>query len=179
MVELNFRELSWLGIEGPNIGSVPKFQVETSRILVLTTTLDAQEILLIMKMNLSEEMMKRIKLERGGNQDALQLKTCVQQEIDEINFETTSNLLLLEDDVALEQAIIPSQVENNQSHSCQVNPSDVLIVDQSVQYFDEKEAKFSLVLSSDHYWSDDEYDDTDDEYTYTYEEVTASSSDDE
>lgn len=173
MVELNFRELSWLAMEGPNIGSVPKFQVETSRILVLTTTLHAQQILLIIKMNLSEEIMKRIKI-KGSNQDALPLKTCVQQEIDEINFETTSNLL--EDDVELEQAIIGSMVENNQSHSCQVNPSDVLIVDQSVQYFEEKEFQFSLVLSPDQNLSDD---DSEEEYTYTYEEVTESSSDNE
>lgn len=160
-------------MEGPNIGSVPKFQVETSRILVLTTTLHAQQILLIIKMNLSEEIMKRIKI-KGSNQDALPLKTCVQQEIDEINFETTSNLL--EDDVELEQAIIGSMVENNQSHSCQVNPSDVLIVDQSVQYFEEKEFQFSLVLSPDQNLSDD---DSEEEYTYTYEEVTESSSDNE
>ena len=173
MVELNFRELSWLAMEGPNIGSVPKFQVETSRILVLTTTLHAQQILLIIKMNLSEEIMKRIKI-KGSNQDALPLKTCVQQEIDEINFETTSNLL--EDDVELEQAIIGSMVENNQSHSCQVNPSDVLIVDQSVQYFEEKEFQFSLVLSPDQNLSDD---DSEEEYTYTYEEVTESSSNNE
>ena len=160
-------------MEGPNIGSVPKFQVETSRILVLTTTLHAQQILLIIKMNLSEEIMKRIKI-KGSNQDALPLKTCVQQEIDEINFETTSNLL--EDDVELEQAIIGSMVENNQSHSCQVNPSDVLIVDQSVQYFEEKEFQFSLVLSPDQNLSDD---DSEEEYTYTYEEVTESSSNNE
>ena len=159
-------------MEGPNIGSVPTFQVETSKILVLTTTLDAQQILLIIRMNLSEEIMKRIKIE-GSNQDALPLKTCVQQEMDEINFETTSNLL--EDTVELEQAIIPSLVENNQSHSCQVNPSDVLIVDQSVQYFDEKEFQFSLVLSSDQNWND--YD-SEEDYTYTYEEVTESSSSD-
>ena len=158
-------------MEGPNIGSVPKFQVELGRIWVLTTTLDAQQILLIIRMNLSEEIMKRIKIE-GSNQDALPLKTCVQQEMDEINFETTSNLL--EDTVELEQAIIPSLVENNQSHSCQVNPSDVLIVDQSVQYFDEKEFQFSLVLSSDQNWND--YD-SEEDYTYTYEEVTDSSSD--
>ena len=158
-------------MEGPNIGSVPQFEVEFSRILVLTTTLDAQQILLIIRMNLSEEIMKRIKIE-GSNQDALPLKTCVQQEMDEINFETTSNLL--EDTVELEQAIIPSLVENNQSHSCQVNPSDVLIVDQSVQYFDEKEFQFSLVLSSDQNWND--YD-SEEDYTFTYEEVTDSSSD--
>ena len=104
MVELNFRDLSWVVATEPepNIGSVPKFQVETSRILVLTRSLDAQQILLIIKMNLSEEIMKRIKIE-GSNQDALPLKTCVQQEIDEINFETTNNLL--EEDVELEEAI--------------------------------------------------------------------------
>ena len=175
MVELNFRELSWDAIEGPNIGSVPKFQVETSRILVLTSKSDAQHILLIIKMNLSEEIMKSIKIE-GSNQVATQIKTCVQQEIDEINFETTSNLL--DEDTEGELAIICCEVENNQSQGCQVNPSDVLIVDQSVQYFDEKEFQFSFVLSSDlNNWS--EADDSDEEYTYTYEEVTASSSEDD
>ena len=85
------REIHW-PLEGPNVGSIPKFKIENSRALVLTTTGNAQDVLLIIKLNKSS--FKQIEKEICSIM--LQNATINQTEVDEttqvFDIEKTENV---------------------------------------------------------------------------------------
>ena len=163
------RELSW-PIEGPNIGSIPKFQVETARVLVLTTTANAEDILLVIRMDNAER--------RGREKQHL-------VEMEAIQFESTENIVSLEySEASLE--VIENDLE---SHHYQVD-ENVAIASSSEQTEDivpsdedgleNISLTFKLSLNCNNgnvvceIDSDGEFEASDSEYTFTYEEVTDS-----
>ena len=168
------RELSW-PIEGPNIGSIPKFQVETSRVLVLTTTANAEDILLVIKMD-NAERRSREKL-----QDSRELVA----ENESIQLESTENIAV---SVEYSQASL-GVIENDlESPDYQVNAENVSIessreqtediVSRDEDGLENISITFKLSLNCNNgnvvCEIDSDLEESDSEYTFTYEEVTDS-----
>ena len=176
------RELSW-PIEGPNIGSIPKFQVETSRVLVLTTTANAEDILLVIKMDnvekRSREKLRDSSVLVSDNEGAL-------REMESIQFESTENIVSLQ----YSEASLGVIEQDLQSPHYQVNAENVSIESSREQTADIVSSDedglenisitFKLSLNCNNgnvvceIDSDVGLEESDSEYTFTYEEVTDS-----
>ena len=172
------RELSW-PIEGPNIGSIPKFQVETARVLVLTTTANAEDILLVIKMDNAERR------DRGEKQHLVAENEVTLDEVEAIQPETTENIASLEySEASLE--VIENDLE---SHRYQVDENVAIessseqtedIVPSEEDGLENISLTFKLSLNCNNgnvvceIDSDFELEESDSEYTFTYEEVTDS-----
>ena len=188
------RELSW-PIEGPNIGSIPKFQVETSRVLVLTTTANAEDILLVIKMD-NTERRTREKHDRDSGSVLVPESEDILSEMESIQFESAENIVSLEySEATLE--VIENDLE--ESHHYQVHAENVVIESSREQTAEDiivpSDARdedglenisltFKLSLNCNNgnvvceIDSDSELEESDSEYTFTYEEVTDSECED-
>ena len=168
------RELSW-PIEGPNIGSIPKFQVETSRVLVLTTTANAEDILLVIKMD-NAERRSREKL-----QDSRELVA----ENESIQLESTENIAVsveysqaslgvIEND--LESPDYQVTAENVSIESSREQTEDIVSRDEDGLENISITFKLSLNCNNGNVVCeiDSDLEESDSEYTFTYEEVTDS-----
>ena len=170
-----------------NVGSIPKFQVETRRVLVLTATARGDTVLLIVSMNKSHKQDHRqnVSLEE--------------------NHEVQAGTLESSDELRGEEQEQPQQAEENYIQggaSGNHVEEDVNIIEESMENIaindvnmDTENESFSLRISPPNTTESEEaetendvmnfeedcsYDATedDDEYTYTYEEVTDSDTED-
>ena len=77
------RQLSW-PVHGPNVGSLPRFQVETSRVLVLTTTATSEDVLLIIDMEYEHKKDRRLREEEETIQHG-EIIEIAEETLEEIN----------------------------------------------------------------------------------------------
>ena len=179
-----FREVSW-PIDGPNIGSIPKFQVETSRVLVLTTTANAEDVLLIIKMN-NSNFDPKDKIE----DDSTPIKD-ISIAIAEFETFDTEHVADIDEPIVIDYQ---EALKIDHYHLEDYNISRVQVVSDQCEMsnitedfkftlkidedpiLDETNVESYININVDGEMDDDEYDD---EYTYTYEEVTDSEYEDE
>ena len=175
-----------------NVGSIPKFQVETRRVLVLTATARGDTVLLIVSMNKSHQQDHRqnVSLEeeegevqagtlessdelRGEEQG--QPQQILQAEENYIQGGASGNLV--EDNVnIIEEAMENIAINDvnmdteNESFSLRISPPNTTESEEADTEND--------VMNFEEDCSYDGTEEDDDEYTYTYEEVTDSDTED-
>ena len=178
--------MSW-PIDGPNIGSIPKFQVETSRVLVLTTTANAEDVLLIIKMNKNKSNSKR--KEENVPISIADVAMAVAE------FDTFDTEIVNEIDesptIDYQEALI---IEHNHNHledyfifgvNVLHSQSEKIIVSEDFSFtlkidlhedpiLDENNIDSYVNINNDDDDDDDDDDEDEADFTYTYEEVTDS-----
>ena len=156
--------------------------METSRVLVLTTTANAEDILLVIKM---DNARKRTGEKQQQGDNSLAENTGVLREVETIQFEFTENI----GSVEYSEASLELIDYNLESHLHQVDAEEVTIessTEQTEQIATRDEdglehisLTFKLSLNCNNgnvgeIESDIELEESDSEYTFTYEEVTDS-----
>ena len=156
--------------------------METSRVLVLTTTANAEDILLVIKM---DNARKRTGEKQQQGDNSLAENTGVLREMETIQFESTENI----GSVEYSEASLELIDYNLESHLHQVDAEEVTIessTEQTEQIATRDEdglehisLTFKLSLNCNNgnvgeIESDIELEESDSEYTFTYEEVTDS-----
>lgn len=181
--------------EGPvNVGSIPKFQVETRRVLVLTATARGDTVLLIVSMNKSHQQDHRQNVSLEEEEGEVQAGTLessdelqgeeqgqpqqiLQAEENYIQGEANGNLVednvnIIEVEEAMENIAINevNMDTENESFSLRISPPNTTESEEADTEND--------VMNFEEDCSYDATEDDDDEYTYTYEEVTDSDTED-
>ena len=180
------RQLSW-PVQGPNAGSLPRFQVETSRVLVLTTTATSEDVLLIIDMEYEHKKDRRLKEEEETIQHG-EIIEIAEETLEEINANLPLECVvdniqdpLLSHSEEPRPEVINCDIENNREHNNNNEHHDETV----------EEVNFSLKLPptatgqiGDSVMEEiDEYcdisDESDDVYEYYYEEITDDDDDDD
>lgn len=175
------RELSW-PLHGPNVGSIPKFQVETSRVLVLTTTANAEDILLIISMkrnnkktfiNKPERQYAKTEVETINFESAAENIPVTNFEEPNIEVEHLEQLINQNDVKITNQGFQICQESNDEDNfdevECVTEVITVKLFDDNSRELRDNEDENEIDGDGGEYESD-----LDSEYTYTYEEVTDS-----
>ena len=181
-----------------NVGSIPKFQVETRRVLVLTATARGDTVLLIVSMNKSHQQDHRqnVSLEENHHSEEGEVQAGTLESSDELRGEeqgqpqqilqaeenyiqggangnlVEDNVNIIEVEEAMENIAINdvNMDTENESFSLRISPPNTTESEEADTEND--------VMNFEEDCSYDATEEDDDEYTYTYEEVTDSDTED-